>query len=551
MQNQPLLRAILTACAAIILVLALLLLFSSSETAFAGDNIWTWTGVSGYPNQIVTDPLNPGTVYAVINNSQIKKSTDGGTSWADIADPSWSHIRKIALAPSAPGVLFASSSSGVFRSMDGGDSWQIVHSEGKVDSIAVSPVDWKEVYIGSNVISKTLDGGQTWATISAPIPDEDYTFMNIAIAPSAPHILVASPWNTSTYLPWKSTDSGQTWSEMTSAPAHINTIAFDPQSSNILYLGTIGLAWKSSDGGSLWQPLANGLQTFAWGFVIHPDNTQVVHAANGAAGVLESLDGGASWLPINTGIQGLAVDTIAIASRRPLTIYAGVQGGGIWKLTRTAIQDFSVTVNDAAIFTNQAAVTLRLTAPPGTTEMQVSNDGGFGGAAWEPFASSKPWTITTYGDSAIPRTVYVKFKTNGRVSSVYQDDIILDQTPPSGTIQIVEAGTSIAGFASQSESSPITLSSTSTYTTHLPLMVSSYLPGLRLLGLSLSATDNLSGVDRILVSNDAVFDGAEWQPYVQDLDWYVSEQGTTTVYVKFRDRAGNESQVYSATTTAP
>jgi hypothetical protein len=296
--------------------------------------------------------------------------------------------------------------------------------------------------------------------------------------------------------------------------------------------------------------LANGLQPRALGFVIDPDNTQVIHAANGSAGVLESLDGGTSWAPINTGIQGLEVRSIGIASRAPLMIYAGLASAGIWKTTRTTIQDFSITINDGAMFTNKTLVTLTLTAPPGTTQIKISNDGGFGSATWETFVNTKPWTITAYGNYVLPRTVYAKFMTNGQTSGQYQDDIILDLNPPTGTLRITDVLPSLTatpGYLSVVRPATDAL----TNAIYLPMVCRNYVAGYRLVGLALSAADDLSGVDSILISTDATFASAQWQPYVTRKNWYVPDIGTTTVYVKYRDRANNESQVYSAITTAP
>jgi len=69
--------------------------------------------------------------------------------------------------------------------------------------------------------------------------------------------------------------------------------------------------------------------------------------------------------------------------------------------------------------------------------------------------------------------------------------------------------------------------------------------------LILAATDNSSGVHGAIVSNSGAFVDAKWHAYGTKLDWWVPDRGATTVYVKYRDRAGNESQVYSAITIAP
>jgi len=536
-------------------VFILIYLSPKNGTVYAGENIWTWAGVNGYVYQIVTDPVNPNAVYARIDTNRIMKSTDGGNTWSNIAAPDWSNIRSIAMAYSAPNVLYVRTISGTHRTTDSGSTWQQVYPYAY--AVAVSPVDWKEAYLVATSadtlpqqkVYKTLDGGETWREIGIlpNNPPVDALF----IAPSAPNILMTLPMSSQTGI-YKSIDGGKNWSLVNNdLNPDWGTLVFDPKNSNTIYVGIGGGSpggWKSIDGGNTWQPLANGLQQNCRGFVIDPDNTQVIHAANMNAGVMESLDGGMSWAPINTGIQGLSVRSIAIASRKPLVIYAGLEGGGIWKMTRTTIQDFGITINEGALFTNQTAVTLTLTAPPGTTQMIVSNDGGFGGATWEPFANSKSWTITAYGSYVIPRTVYVKFMTNGQISGQYQDDIILDLTPPTGTVEITSTNGSVILPFSLQLITGLGLTDTLTHTVYLPIVTRNLRPGFTQIGLILSATDDLSGVGEMLIGNDADFIDAQWEAYIERKNWWIPNS-STTMYVKFRDRAGNESDTYTAAVT--
>ena len=318
---------------------------AGSEHAYTDDNIWTWTGVNGYVRQIVTSPLIPGIVYALVDDSTfgpgILKSTDGGNTWSNIAQPDWAlQSRRLAVADNAPNVLYAATFYGVYRTTDSGTTWQLVNTAYDPYGIAVSPIDWREVYISSKpfntmntIISKTMDGGATWTTVGVfDSYDSIFDDNELSIAPSAPNTLIYTVEQAKLY---KTTDAGQSWSPL-NTDFGIVSLAFDPKNSSTIYAGSNVLGgWKSTDGGSSWRPLANGLQPGVSGFVIDPDNTQVIHAANGSAGVLESIDGGAAWTPINAGIQGLSVRSIAVASRRPLVMYAGLAGGGIWKMTRT------------------------------------------------------------------------------------------------------------------------------------------------------------------------------------------------------------------------
>lgn len=175
--------------------------------------------------------------------------------------------------------------------------------------------------------------------------------------------------------------------------------------------------------------------------------------------------------------------------------------------------DYRVSVNDGALFTNQIGVTLTISAKLGSAEMQVSNDGGFADAKWEPCVSTKEWNITQFGNYVIPRVVYTRFKDkNGNVSSTFQDDVILDVTPPSGSVTVIPATNASSRKASVT--------------------------------LILNANDDVSGVSDMLLSSQSDFADASWQNFQNSYIW--SPNNSPTIYVKFRDNAKNISQVYSA-----
>jgi hypothetical protein len=176
--------------------------------------------------------------------------------------------------------------------------------------------------------------------------------------------------------------------------------------------------------------------------------------------------------------------------------------------------EYGVSINNGALFTNQTTVTLAIGAHLGTAQMQVSNDGGFAGAVWEPFSGQRMWQISQYGTYVLPRVVYLRFKDqNGLVSSTYQDDIILDVLPPQGQVSIE------------------------------PLNNKHAVTGAGVTVL-LSASDDVSGVAGMRLSNRPDFAGAAWEPYATTRAWNLGNN--TSVYVQFRDYAGNISQTYVA-----
>jgi len=188
---------------------------------------------------------------------------------------------------------------------------------------------------------------------------------------------------------------------------------------------------------------------------------------------------------------------------------------GTIALDTAAGAEYGVSINSGDLFTNQISVTLTIGALPGTAQMKVSNDGGFANTQWEPYNSRKAWTITQFGSYVIPRVVYVRHgDINGNVLNTSSDDIILDVNPPTGSIAIVGSSSRAARRANATVT------------------------------LNLSATDDVSGVGGMMLSNQSDFAGASWETYATSHAW--TFDSNNTVYVRFRDNAGNVSQTYSA-----
>jgi hypothetical protein len=146
--------------------------------------------------------------------------------------------------------------------------------------------------------------------------------------------------------------------------------------------------------------------------------------------------------------------------------------------------------------------------------MQVSATGAFTDTAWEPYSALKPWTPE--GGDGI-KTVYRRFRDSaGNVSAPAQAQFALDTQPPIGGIALERR---VVG--------PDVITTT----------------------VYLGAEDNLSGLEALRISADPAFADAVWQPYTTTLTWLtpVTDRPEVTLYVQYRDLAGNVSEVYSDT----
>lgn len=193
----------------------------------------------------------------------------------------------------------------------------------------------------------------------------------------------------------------------------------------------------------------------------------------------------------------------------------------------------SISINNGALFTNSTTVTLGICAPK-ATEMMVSNDGGFTGAQWEPYTASKAWTISTYGQYVLPYYVYAAFKdADGTIHSTYFDNVIYDSTPPTGTLKVAGNTPIITAALSLQSVQPLSL-------------VTTQLSGT--IDVQLDAADDNSGITEIQISASANFTDTVWEPYASTKAWLpTGEDGMKTLYVRFRDSAGNISAPANAT----
>jgi hypothetical protein len=163
-------------------------------------------------------------------------------------------------------------------------------------------------------------------------------------------------------------------------------------------------------------------------------------------------------------------------------------------------------------FGNSATVTLTSNvsdAGSGVANARFSNDG----VAWSPwggYSATSEWSLVS-GEG--PRTVYAQYRDGaGNVSATISDSIVVETSPPTGTI-------AIAGGAAWTN--------------------------IRNATISLSATDTISGVAAVRFSDDGFFWSA-WRNYAATSTWTLpGADGLKTVYAQFKDGAGNVSATTS------
>jgi len=262
----------------------------------------------------------------------IYKSTDAGKTWTHLGLRDGQQIPALAIDPRDPNRVFAavlghpygpSQERGIFRSSDGGQTWQklIYRNENTGGwDVEIDPSNPDVVYASlwearegpwedNNVFNgtagglfKSTDRGNTWHALTQGLPS-DLSQIYVAIAPSDPHRLYATLATGAGILAvYRSDDSGQSWARVTDDPRPAGRIGggdlpipkVDPKNPDIVYSAST-VTMKSADGGKTWTsfrgaPGGDDYQNL-W---INPNNPNIILLVSDQ-GALVTANGGSTW----------------------------------------------------------------------------------------------------------------------------------------------------------------------------------------------------------------------------------------------------------------
>ncbi|UCF66488.1 MAG: glycosyl hydrolase, partial [Acidobacteriota bacterium] len=276
------------------------------------------------------------TVYMGSTGGGVWKSTDAGLTWVNVSDAALRRgsVGAIAVAPSDANVVYVGTGSacprgnvspgdGVYRSRDAGKTWSHVGLEdgGQIGRVRVHPTDPDLVYaavlghiFGPNEqrgVFRSNDGGESWDRVL--FVDERTGAIDIALDPTNPRVLYAAMWQVER-KPWtftsggagsglfKSSDGGQSWERLTgglpAAPLGrigVAVSAADPERVFALVEAEQGGLFRSDDGGETFRRVSadRNLRQRAWYYThvyADPADSNTVYVLN--VGLWRSHDGG-------------------------------------------------------------------------------------------------------------------------------------------------------------------------------------------------------------------------------------------------------------------
>ncbi len=334
---------------------------------FRGGRVLAVSGVPGEPEHYYFGSVNGG----------VWETRDAGRTWSPIFDEQpVGSIGALALAPSDPRIIYVGTGEadmrsdiaqgdGMYKSVDGGRSWKHLGLDDsqQIARIVVHPTDPNTVFVaalghpyGPNFergVFRSNDGGTTWQKVLGN--SADVGAVDVIFEPDNPQVLYAAMWQTrrtpwSVYPPsngpgsglYKSTDGGATWTPITGhgfpeKPGRIG-IAISPAAPKRVYTvvdAPQGGIYRSDDEGASWTRASSDARVWGrgWyfgGLAVEPNDPDVVYSCN--VNLYRSADAGKTFAPVKGAPGGDDYHSLWIDAEHPDHRILGVDQGAVVSL---------------------------------------------------------------------------------------------------------------------------------------------------------------------------------------------------------------------------
>lgn len=340
--------------------------------------------VTASVGDVTVAPSNPNVVWVGTGEPQnrqsspwgngVYRSTDAGQSWTHLGLENTHHISRIQVHPRNPDVAYvaamghlwgSNAERGVYRTMDGGQTWdQVLFVDAHTGAIdlAMDPNDPQTLFAamyqrqrkawgyngggpGSGIYRST-DGGHSWVELTEGLPEGDKGRIGLDIYRGDGNLICAlveadargpgqgfggrseDDVENGVYC---STDRGDTWehrSTTNNRPMYYSQIRIDPNDPERMYLGGSDL-FRTSDGGRTFtNDAADGVHLDHHALWINPENSD--HLILGSdGGVSISWDRSDNWYQFRNLPLGQFYE-IGVDMRDPYHVCGGLQDNGSW-----------------------------------------------------------------------------------------------------------------------------------------------------------------------------------------------------------------------------
>lgn len=322
---------------------------------------------------IAVAPSDPKTIYVGTGEADMRsaisfgdgmyKSTDAGATWRHIGLRDSRQISRIAVDPKNPNLVYVAvlghayapnPERGVFRSKDGGETWDKVLDKGPevgAADLAMEPENPKVIYAAmwnsrrppwsqygplegpGSGLYKTSDGGDTWTELAGNgLPEGQWGRAGVAVAAGTRGRRVYALVDAKPGGLFRSDDSGKSWSEVssdtriTSRGWYFSGITVDPHNPDLVYIPNVAV-YQSSDGGKNFRVLkgAPGGDDYHSLWIDPTLSSRMILGSDQGTNI--SLDTGQTWTPWYNQATAQLYHVVA-DNQFPYWVYASQQDSG-------------------------------------------------------------------------------------------------------------------------------------------------------------------------------------------------------------------------------
>jgi hypothetical protein len=326
------------------------------------NNGTTWTpltdqlpqiGVSG----IAVDYSNSNVIYIATGDKDagdsysvgVFKSIDGGNTWNPtgvMGNSNPSNAGDLVIHPTNNQILWCATNNGIFKTTNAGNSWfQVQTGNFSQGTLRLKPGDPTTVYAVTNTrFYRSSDSGSTFIQITTGLPESSSRLLLDVTPANANYIYVLSARNDGDMQGiYRSTDGGTTWTKTSSNETSTGDVfessqawydlalAVSPTNANEIYTGCLNI-WKSTDGGVSVTKMNNWSSPAAPSYT-HADIHYLGFHGNklycgSDGGIYVSSNGGTNFTDLTAGVQISQFYKIAVAKQSAANMVGGLQDNG-------------------------------------------------------------------------------------------------------------------------------------------------------------------------------------------------------------------------------
>ena len=404
----------------------------------------TWSTNTDYlaaigVSDVVFDPTNPQNMYLASGDGDagdcfslgVLKSTNGGLTWATTG-LNWTvnqgrRIYKLLMNPLNKNTIFAATTNGLYRTLNGGTTWaQVVVAN--IKDVEYKPGDTTTVYACGTSFYQSTNGGTSFATITTGLPASASTDrLAIAVTPANPvyvYVVASNATNSGFLGFYRSTNSGTSFTSMATTPNLLGwasagndsggqgwydlAIAASPTNANEVIVGGVNI-WRTTNGGTNWSLFAHW--TGSGAPYVHADihdlryksATEIYVGCDG--GVFYSTNSGSTFFSMNGNMNIAQIYKIGLSATTYSRAITGHQdngtnlfNGGTWSGTMggDGMDCFIDRTNDNVMYGEQYNGAFKRTTN--------------GGASWSAIVTgltgTGAWVTPWHQDPAVANTIY-------------------------------------------------------------------------------------------------------------------------------------------------